>query len=194
LNALPGQMLVDIGAPDAARAVALDAVCTGLGQAWYPRHEERAASLGRLLLFTAWHGSNRARQRAAPEGTARSLFGLEPEHVRNVVQVLLHAVYRSDLARFEAATGLGPEHLRALTSEALLGHAAGDDRLAAALAAEVYRLGGPLPGRTDPRSAAETWFSRWVVVRGAERDRTREMRIRSFQSDAEHVLGLLPRS
>ena len=192
MNALPGQMLVDVGAPDAARAAALAALCTDLGLTWYPRHEERAAALARLLLFTAWHQSARARLRAAPEGPARSIFGLEPEHVRAVSQVLLHAVYRQDLARFEAATGLGAEGLRA-AAEALLEQAAGDDRLAGGLAVEVYRLGGPLPGRTDPRSCADSWFARWVVVRGPERERTREMHLRAFQADAEHVLGLLGR-
>ncbi|MBN1334364.1 MAG: hypothetical protein JXB39_00225 [Deltaproteobacteria bacterium] len=193
MNALPGQMLVDTGAPDGARAVALDALCTDVGRTWYPRHQERSSALARLLLFTGWHGSDRARSRAAPEGSARSLFGLEPEHVRAVSQMLLHAVYRQDLARFEAATGLGGARLRSASPEAVLEQATGDDRLAAALAAEVYRLGGPLPSRTDPRSSADTWFSRWVLVRGPERERTRRLRIGAFQSDAEHVLKLLNR-
>ena len=191
MNALPGRMLVDVGAAEAVRARALWKLCADIAAAYYPRHDERAAATARQLAFTAWHLSERASQRTSPDGPARSLFGLEPEPIKQVTRSLLHDVYRHDLQRFLRITGLSRQALVKLPVESLLEAAAGGDLLAAALAAEVYRLGGPLSQRDDTRRCAETWFARYCTLRGPARHRVQSLRIRNFALDAEQLLRLV---
>ena len=191
MNALPGRMLVDLGAPDGQRAQQLWQLCHELASLYFPRHEDRARSLARQLAFTAWHLSDHATRRGGDPSPQRSIFGLEPEMLKHIVRDILRPVYRHDLERFLRVTGTSHDTLRRVAPQALLELSVADDLLASALAAEVYRQGGPLPWRMDPRACGETWFSRYSTERGPERIRLKDLRVRAFAADAEGLLRLL---
>lgn len=185
MNAIPERVLVDVSAPEERRAGQVQALCRQLARSYYPHQDERSDAMTRQLSFTLWYGSAHATDRRA------SLFALTPEHVQSVRSVLLRPVYQHDLARFLSVTGMSREAFLRLAENDLIGLAANDDLLAASLAVEIYRLGGPLPWRRDVQACAATWFSRFCLLRGIERERNQELRLRQFVSEAEHLLGVL---
>jgi hypothetical protein len=185
MNALPQRCLVDTSGTDSRRATQLVELCRQVALTCYPWNEERAGAMTRQLAFTSWYASARAVDRRS------SLFSVTPEHLAALRDALMRSVYQHDLARFLATTGLPREALFRLDAEDLIDLSVHDDILAAALCMEVYRLGGPLPWKQDAATCARTWFSRYCILKGVDRERNQPVRERHFQSEAEHLISLL---
>ncbi len=191
MNALPGRYLVDLGAPDRDRAASVWALSHMVASRYHPRNEEAAWNLGMQLAYTAWHCSDRATERGGDEEGPCGLFGLGFGVVNRSLRGLRHTHEMHGVARFLDLTGMDHEVLRQIPTEVLLQLAVADDLLAASLAAEGYRSGGPLPSSTEPRRCAETWVSRLLTVRGPERYHHQTRWIQGFANKAQELLELL---
>ncbi len=191
MNALPGRYLVDLDATDRDRAASVWALSHMVASRYHPRNDEAAWNLGMQLAFTAWHCSDRATQRGGEIEGPCGLFGLGFGVVSRSLRGLRHSHEQHGVLRFLDLTGMDHEVLRQVPTEVLLTLAVADDLLAASLAAEAYRSGGPLPGTTEPRRCAETWVSRLLTVRGPRRRQQQASWIRGFAHQAEELLELL---
>ena len=191
MNALPGRHLIDLGASDRDRAASVWELSHMVASRYHPRNEEAAWNLGMQLAYTAWHCSERATSRGGDECGPCGLFGLGFGVVNRSLRALRHCHEMHGVARFLDLTGMDHEVLRQIPTEVLLQLAVADDLLAAGLAAEGYRSGGPLPSTTDPQRCAHTWISRLLTVRGPERQLQQASWIRGFTTGAEELLELL---
>jgi hypothetical protein len=191
MNALPGTLMVDTGAPARDRAAAVWALSHMVAALYHPRHQERASVLGRQLAFTGWHGSDRATQRGDIAQGVCGLFGLGCHLVDTIMKSLREGGDADAQARFAQLAGMDWADLSQLPAPVILELCTSSDLLAAGLAAEAYRVGGPLPGRCDPQRCAQTWLSRMLTVRGPERHRHQATWAQGFRDSARELLELL---
>jgi hypothetical protein len=191
MNALPGTMMVDLSAPDRDRAAAVWALSHMVATRYHPRHPEHASLLGRQLAFTAWHGSDRATQRGCQEQGVCGLYGIGCRLVEQVISGLQRSDEPHRVERFSQVSGVEPDALLEIPPSALLALTLQHDLLAAGLAAEAYRAGGPLPSSDSPERCAQTWVSRLLTARGPERQRHQAAWAQGFTASARDMLELL---
>jgi hypothetical protein len=191
MNAMPGTMMVDLGAPDMDRAAATWALSHMVAARYHPRHPEHASLLGRQLAFTAWHGSDRATQRGCQDSGVCGLYGLGCHLIQQVITGLQRSRDPLYVERFSQVAGMEPDALLGIPAPTLLALTLQHDLLAASLAAEAYRVGGPLPTTDSPQRCAQTWVSRLLTVRGPERQRHQADWAQGFAASANDMLELL---
>lgn len=191
MNAMPGTMMVDLGAPDRDRAAAAWALSHMVATRYHPRHPEHASLLGRQLAFTAWHGSDRATQRGCQDSGVCGLYGLGCHLVQQVITDLQRSRDPLHVGRFSQVAGMEPDALLEIPAPTLLALTLQHDLLAASLAAEAYRAGGPLPTNASPQRCAQTWVSRLLTAPAPERHRHQAAWASGFATNAQDLLDLL---